>query len=384
MKRTFEEKLQAYEKGELTEEERKAFEKELDTLENIFENGEKQNNNNSFNKKEQKILRRGKWKARIQTTFFVFIIFIGVLFISMIGTGIYYSWGTPDRSEIIMNVNDYTSALTDPYGSLSYSSAQGGLFFGLDVETTKRKQVGDEIFEVGQSKSSFFFSYLRGQDDTLFTNANSASPGFYLPGEEEAQYSDWEQLENLPEGTVSSAYISFNEFLETDKVFELFDNYNLEILWFGVQKGDMSDEYEIDFISSPDPFFFGFPASPIWLEEDMHTVERQEEKGWFGSGTVSETSSSPTYEYGDSKILHEQFFKVLHFLSNHEKLANKYVWDDLHIDETIQYFEENGINHYGVVVTGPTKELLKLRENDEIYALQLDETRLWNWTDREE
>lgn len=93
MKRTFEEKLQAYEKGELTEEERKAFEKELDTLENIFENGEKQNNNNSFNKKEQKILRRGKWKARIQTAFFVFIIFIGVLFISMIGTGIYYSWG---------------------------------------------------------------------------------------------------------------------------------------------------------------------------------------------------------------------------------------------------------------------------------------------------
>ncbi len=72
MKRTFEEKLQAYEKGELTEEERKAFEKELDTLENIFENGEKQNNNNSFNKKEQKILRRGKWKARIQTTFFRF------------------------------------------------------------------------------------------------------------------------------------------------------------------------------------------------------------------------------------------------------------------------------------------------------------------------
>lgn len=54
MKRTFEEKLQAYEKGELTEEERKAFEKELDTLENIFENGEKQNNNNSFNKKKSR------------------------------------------------------------------------------------------------------------------------------------------------------------------------------------------------------------------------------------------------------------------------------------------------------------------------------------------
>lgn len=383
MKRTFEEKLQAYEKGELTEEERKAFEEELDTLENIFENSEKQNNK-TFNQKEQKILRRGKWKARIQTTFFVFIIFIGILFVSMIGTGIYYSWGTPDRSDIMRNVAEYTYALKDPYGSLSHSSAQGGLFFGLDVETTKRKQVGDEIFEVGQSESSFFFSHLRWQDDTSFTNDNSTSPGFYLPGETEAQYSDWEQLENLPEGTVSSAYISFNELLETDEVFELFGNYNLEILWFGVQKGDMSDEYEIDFISGSDPFFFGFPATPIWLEEDMYTVEKEEKKGLFDSGAVFESSSSPTYEHGDSETLHEQFFKVLDFLSDHEELANKYVWDDLHIDETIQYFEENGINHYGVVVTGPTKELLKLRENDEIYALQLDETRLWNWTDREE
>ncbi|MFD1067807.1 anti-sigma factor [Oceanobacillus locisalsi] len=383
MTKTFEEKLKAYEKGELTAEEREAFEKELDRLENIYEQEENQQKKPSHNN-EQKILRKGKWKARIQTTFYVFMIGIGIFFISTIGTSIYYAWGTPDRADVIRNVTDYTYALTDPYGNLSHSSTQGNFFFSLDVETPRQKQVGDEIIEVGQSESSFFFSYLRSQENTSYSEDNSAAPGFYLPEANETRQSDWNQLENLPEGTVSSAYISFDELLETDDVFTLLDDYNINILWFGVEAGAYRDSHEgsMDTYVS-EPFLFGFPAAPIWMEEDMGTDDIEEEDGWFGTRTVSETSSSPAYEEGDSAILHEQFFKVLAFLSDHEEMADKMTFGDMPAEDMLNYLEENGIHHYGVVVTGPTKELLELRDNDAISALQLDETRLWNWIDSE-
>ncbi|WP_268895059.1 anti sigma factor C-terminal domain-containing protein [Paenibacillus sp. USDA918EY] len=34
---------------------------------------------------------------------------------------------------------------------------------------------------------------------------------------------------------------------------------------------------------------------------------------------------------------------------------------------------------YGAVVTGPTKEILKLKEDPEVSAIRIGEVALWNW-----
>lgn len=41
--------------------------------------------------------------------------------------------------------------------------------------------------------------------------------------------------------------------------------------------------------------------------------------------------------------------------------------------------EEHGINHYGVVITGPTEEILKLKKESWIKEIRIDEIRFWNW-----
>ena len=47
--------------------------------------------------------------------------------------------------------------------------------------------------------------------------------------------------------------------------------------------------------------------------------------------------------------------------------------------ERIEYLKSHGVNIYGMVVTGPTKELLKLKENTWIASIRLGEVRLWDW-----
>lgn len=50
--------------------------------------------------------------------------------------------------------------------------------------------------------------------------------------------------------------------------------------------------------------------------------------------------------------------------------------------ERIEFVKENGVKVYGAVITGPTKELLKLKDLPEITFASLGEVELWNWMDR--
>lgn len=50
-----------------------------------------------------------------------------------------------------------------------------------------------------------------------------------------------------------------------------------------------------------------------------------------------------------------------------------------YLQERYDYIQANGFKVYGAVITGPTKELLKLREEPGIYQVQLGDVELWNW-----
>ena len=49
--------------------------------------------------------------------------------------------------------------------------------------------------------------------------------------------SDWKRLEQLPEGTVVSAYVSFAELLETEVVFQRFEGKDIDLIWLAVDFG---------------------------------------------------------------------------------------------------------------------------------------------------
>ena len=61
-------------------------------------------------------------------------------------------------------------------------------------------------------------------------------------------------------------------------------------------------------------------------------------------------------------------------------MANRISRDPLYLEERMNYLEDNGFYHYGAVITGPTKELLQLQEEELISTIMVDEIAFWNWS----
>ena len=49
------------------------------------------------------------------------------------------------------------------------------------------------------------------------------------------------------------------------------------------------------------------------------------------------------------------------------------------LKERYQFLKDEGFIVYGAVVTGPVKELLKLKDVEEIHGERLGEIDFWNW-----
>ncbi|WP_066307573.1 anti-sigma factor [Bacillus sp. FJAT-29814] len=378
MSNEFKRKLEAYEKGELSDSELEDFEKELEKLEKYQEfleenNTEQMKDFNINEKRQQKILKRSKWKARLQTAFFALGVVLVFTFVSSILTAVYYSWGTPDRVDVFRNIINQTLTVTDPYGYLGGTSTNSNPYFSLEAVRNLNKKVGDETVKVGELKTKFLFSMMANPEREYFGKVSGNQPAFLYPGVENQNISDWNRLEKLPEGTVVSAYLSFTELFETGKVFQLFEGKEMDLIWLAVDTGFEGKNERSIF----EPI--GFPSFPIWHDDDMILDSREVKKGLFGSRIISEGHSSPEYHVGDQKVLHKQFLKTLSFLKDHERKANNLYLGKLDLSKRIDFLERNGIKHYGVVITGPTKEILKLREEPWVGELRVDEVSFWNW-----
>lgn len=373
----FKRKLELYEKGQLEGEELVSFEEELAKLElyHDFLGENKQTEQPHLDERRQKgVLRRSKWKARLQTALTVLGLFFILAVVSSVITGAYYMWGSPSRVDVFRSVIDQTLTVTDPYGELGGTSSGSNIFFNMDMTRDLNKKVGKERFQVGELEIPFFFS-LMGVPEIKTSHTESRNqPAFTYPGTDGHGMSDWERLEHLPEGTVVSTYVSFRELLSTADVFQYLSENDIDITWFAVDTGGTEEDDGV--VWAP----VGFPESPIWHEDDFtKTSHEQEGRGLFGK-TVSESATSPEYKEGNTDILHEQFLKTLAFLKKHEKKANRlYNGGKLHLEKRIDYLETNGIKHYGVVATGPTREMLKLKDAEWISAIEIDEVGFWNW-----
>lgn len=372
----FKKKLEAYEKGEITSDELEKFEKELEKLELyqsfLADEDKEKNDIGSSKKKQRAMIKRGKWKARIQTALFALAMVLLVTMVSSVLTAVYYSWGTPDRVDVYRSVIDYTLTITEPDGELGGTSTNAGPFFNLEAMRDVKKRVGHDTIKVGELEVNFLFSKMGFPMRENFNHDTYARPNFYFRSSQDPMMSDWKMLEKLPEGTVVSAYISLAELMDTEEVFDAVEGKDFDLTWLVVDTGLETD---IDRYVEP----IGFPSSPIWHEDDMILGSREVEKGILGSKIISETHSSPEYEVGDTNILHEQFLKTLYFLKAHEKKANRLVFDKLELEERIQFIEDQGIKHYGIVITGPTKEILKLEQASWAGTVEVDEVSFWNW-----
>ncbi len=157
----------------------------------------------------------------------------------------------------------------------------------------------------------------------------------------------WNTLEKLPEGTVTEAYITFNKLYETDEVLNMFKDKDLDLLWLAVDTGVKGNSNTV----------LGFPnLRRNWFDPPPTSVEK----------------------YKNGEFRNEYFIDTLKFL-NEQKAIAKVVDPNANIEESLNYVNKNGVKIIGVAITGPTKEILKLREDNLVSLILVGESRLWNW-----
>lgn len=403
MSEEFKEKLRKYSEGTLPEEEREELESELVKLEayQLYleeqmerEEQEGQATGNwtkadpkgsatpGFKKakkkrREKSIIRRGKWKARINNTLTVFSAFLIFTVISSIITVVFYNTG--DRGDTYRDVVESAIAVTRPNTTVRLSS-DAHYFFRMELAGNLLKQVGSESIQVGNYSQNFLLGLANNGIYNWMDERNGSGKVFYYPsakggavgGDDNDQ---WKRLAKLPEGTVAEAYLSLDHLYTTDELLKQLEPLNLQPVWFGADAGPSTREDDV--VVYP----LGFPYQPMWHKDDMKKSEVTTTKtGWFSSVSSYSSVSPSVEEYGSGALRDANFIKTLKLLQQHQTLAGRAVHIN-QLDTSVAYLEQNGVKLYGAVVTGPVKELLKLREASWVSHLQVGEVRLWNWTE---
>jgi len=412
MSEDFKRKLQDYAEGKLTDEEREEVEHEMEKmevyqayLEEVITHSDQEfvregddaqtTRNRTPSLKEAVIIRRGKWKARVMNVFTVLSVLLVLTVISMIITGVFYGSGTPDRMKAYRDVVESAVAVSYPNLKVNMNGT-GNAFFTMDFTGKLNKRVGDEEIAAADFSMRFLLNLASAPQITWQGNIIGGNSYFYHPNYkpanqseqqeanrregERSDHDEWEKLEKLPEGTVAEAYLSLDRLFSTDELLKQFEHKNMEPVWFAVDTGlDPKHDDSGGAITHP----VGFPYLPIWQSDDL-TVEfySEEKTGWFGK-MVSSGGSYPSLEsYGDGEKRNGYFKKTLYTLQKNKSISTK-VAPFLQLDRTIDYVEKNGVRLYGAVITGPVKELLKLREEPWVRDLRVGEVQLWNWQSRE-
>ncbi|CAM4520657.1 anti-sigma factor [Paenibacillus typhae] len=400
MSEEFRERLRKYSEGSLPEAERAEMEQELEKLEayqgyldELMERDEEQSAQkagwrsgwmaaqdgaNPANKKpatgEKRIIRRGKWKARIANTMTVLSAFLAFTVISSIITAIYYSTG--NRGETYGDVISSAIAVSSP-NTVVHLSSNAKYFFRANYSGRLLKQVGSDQVDAGSYSTQMLFG-LGGVGTYNWTDERTSRQFFIYPQAGQSQGIDdseqWERLDKLPEGTVAEAYLSLDQLYSTADLLRKLEPLNVLPVWFAVDDGISTNNAVV---TSP----LGFPYQPIWHAKDMTILSAKTEKrGWFGSVTSSSSSSPSVEAYGSSELRERNFLDTLRLLKEYKLLSgNAGLFSDL--EESLSYIEKNGVQLYGVVVTGPVKELLELQEDAWISHIRIGEVRLWNWRD---
>ncbi|MGI6554621.1 MAG: anti-sigma factor [Bacillota bacterium] len=318
--------------------------------------------------KEARILKRAKWKSRISNAVSAVLLVLAITILSGFLSGLYYGLGEPNRVENAVRVSQMVTELTMPNVFPRSGGSRVKTFFRMESSFELQKQIGREQYTIGHLETKMIFDRMNVVRKWANGSLDLKLYFVHPEGGERSGVDDtWGTLEILPAGTVSEMAVSFDKLYSLDEVYGIFSGYDVDLLWFPVDTGVETDQGNGPLLSVVDNL--------MGLPQFAHTLEYEP-----GSG-----GNFSLQDEGDSEKKEAAFIRGLEFLLEHENWAKKAYRgreEELMLKERLDYVQKNGLKVYGAVITGPTKELLRLKGVKEIKYPVLGETTWWNWQAR--
>ncbi|MCM3471885.1 anti-sigma factor [Brevibacillus borstelensis] len=314
--------------------------------------------------KQRSIIRWGKWKSRLSNAAYT----VGIsLLIGFVLLFVNY-WIGRSLYEDMFRVSKDLVNFTQPGIVAGSSGAQVGLFYG-SIQMELREKVGGDRQQPGYFETTNVFTKVSSRP-VWNDGVRKKNLFFLFPLQTKLQEDTsfrrepaWKTLEMLPEGTVSQLAISFDRFMSLEEMYAFLAPYNLDLTWLAVDTGQEvlhEDAKEGVLLLS---------AGDVWGFSE-HGLD-------YGPG--------PIQVNGEADRRTRAYVEEMKYLAEQERLSRSIGQSlfnsrsGLKIDERYRYVEKNGIKTYGIVVTGPTKELLKLKQEAAITAAFLGQIDWWNW-----
>ncbi|QRG66994.1 anti-sigma factor [Brevibacillus choshinensis] len=375
-----EQKLLAYLRGELDEREAQKIRDEIaddeeyaSRLERLLlgeSDGEAllQQAETLTEKQQRSIIRRGKWKMRLTNSAYTFGIFFVLGVAATIANGWIGSWMYDDLFRVTRDMVNFTQ----PGVSAGSSGSQvGGLYGQIKMEL--REQVGAEQQNIGFFENTNILWSIHAEpkwaNGIRETKLFFRYPTDEKMTEEETAYlrtPAWNAMNKLPEGTVSQLAISFDHPITYEeynkRISQHVFSHNADTVWFAVDTGVELDESEHE------------SGNLLLSAGDV----------WGFSERVLDYGDSPIRVNGEGDRRAAAFLAEMKYLTEHDRLTrsigtNLVAHQDPKIAQRYAYLQEKGVLIYGAVLTGPTKELLKLQAEKSITAAFLGKVNWWNW-----
>ncbi|GIO24327.1 anti-sigma factor [Oceanobacillus sp. J11TS1] len=308
------------------------------------------------NDKQNKIIMSAKRKARWNTILLMLSIIFLILPFGYLSTVIYYKVNDRANNEIFVLETIYS--LTEP--NLQVDDTQIELeftpFFGLHLSAPLYKEIGSETLKAGSYDSNLSLGFKRNESVNLTVKENTMNLrdrefSFIYPNQDipSRLMNGLDKLNEIPEGTVTEAFLSLDKSYAPKEVESLLSDYDIKIVWNAVDTGLEDEMIDKD----------GSVVTPIGYPEE----------------NTAPSNSSFTEE--DNKDL---FVEQLNYLDTQKKITTSIMGEvSIASKERLDYINQNGIKIYGVVITGPTKEIQELGTQEEIRGIHIGEVEFWNW-----
>ncbi|PGC88918.1 anti-sigma factor [Bacillus toyonensis] len=309
---------------------------------------------------------RIKWKNRLQMFGFILSIGIVIYVIGGILSAFYFQTNNDKRLEEIRSVPSLAIEATLPNSRVTGGGTSVEAFFRTNSHFNLVKTVGKKEISLGTLETSSFLSSVNVLNKSwmntfyqpkLFFVHPKTEPGDYL---KESSKKVWDTLTKVHEGTVAEVAISFDK-LYTLKELEplLYSVFGAQEmpptpLWYALDTGQERINEENFILSGSD--FIGFPEHIRFLDDETENQKTQEGK----------------------------VIEMMRILSTHKKTVSKVAMlpeSELNLDKRYKYVKDNGVKVYGIVITGPSKELLKLQNSPHVRYATLGDIEMWNWFD---
>ncbi|WP_421382083.1 anti sigma factor C-terminal domain-containing protein [Bacillus salacetis] len=257
--------------------------------------------------------------------------------------------------------------------TMSYPISETDGLWTQRMEVPLFEQIGKEDFPTGNIHMTKgilpLSSHLQYDWETAETSDYFR---FYLPENPNSgkkyspQTSDsaWTTLEKVHEGTVAEMAFSTTEFMEPIELQKTLENYDLQVLWMPLYTGEMKE------------FKAGYGSSG----NDMQLT------GVYGLSSGREHDGdymSQSQMLLDSRHMEELQQAMLESMKTFLEEESEGYYDSFlgldHLQERYDYLKKEGFTVYGAVVTGPVKELLKLKDIEGIHGVQVGGMEYWNW-----